>query len=163
VTISSDQVVTAVFDLNPSLPAVVAPPVAPRCTINVTDPTVRVQPRRIGARHHGNQSKTTRASITASVECDQAVHATITGIVSAVDLKRPSTRRRREPTTYRLAVTREFVPVNLAHTTRITLPMAAVTALVRGARESPVLTLTATDGNGSALAHTKVAILRIRS
>jgi hypothetical protein len=98
-------------------------------------------------------------TVSLTVKCNQAGKVKLTGTLTQLIGSKPKHGKQRSKT-YKLGPASGTVKAGHGLTLTIKLPTAGVTALGKGAKESAMFTLTATNANGTGRATTKIATLR---
>jgi hypothetical protein len=117
-------------------------------------------PKCVLAAGNGIPLKTTRSApagmLAVTVKCNEDATATVSGTLTI----RTKSGRRTKTTTVSLGPVRAVIRSGVAAVERLRLPASAIRALRRGASESVLVKLTATNPHGTNRATTTVAHLR---
>lgn len=148
VTMNADQSVTATFTRSVPVPP------RPKCTLTLKSSKFSLkQPRK------GHKATVTPSTLALTARCDQAVKATLSGVLTELVGKKPAHGKQRTKT-FHLGPLRSSLKANKATTLTVKLPKAALSALKAGKRESVTFTLSASNPSGSATS--RVASTRLR-
>jgi hypothetical protein len=139
---TSNEAVAATFSKNP-----------PRCSLTPSGETVLLRKSQ-----HGQTRKARPASGTLAVtaKCDQAAHATLTGTLTEV----ATSLAQRKITTFKLRPAHALLLAEHTRVLRISLPAAALAGLRWTARARAILTLAASNANGTGRASATVPRIR---
>jgi hypothetical protein len=150
VTMGANQGVTASFK------AVASPTRSPSCTLTTQGARVYV------AATHGKHPKKHPpfGVLKLAVRCDQTAAVTLTGRITAV-IKLKRGKKRTQTMAFTISAVGGTATAGETLTMTVRLPKAALAALERGARESVLFALRATNANGTGTASAKIARLTL--
>jgi hypothetical protein len=141
--LDSDTTVTATF---------IAPP---RCRLNIPSGTVRLPKRR---QKHGVRAHRSIGVLAAVIKCDQDTRVKLAGILTELRGHERAHGKSRS-TRFTLGPIRGDLQAGVSRTLVLRLPRRALRGLSDKARESALLTLVASNANGSSHARAKVTRL----
>lgn len=97
---------------------------------------------------HAGKSMTVPGTLTFHAQCDQSAAATLLGTLSETTVKRVKGRLRKTTVRFKLGPAHAAIGAGTPAVRRLRLTAAALHGLASNARESAVVTLTASNGNG---------------